>query len=60
MDGDLRRRVDLFLQQKGVSSLPRLNIEVEGGQVTLQGTASSFYGVLSGSVQSFFSGPFGG
>ncbi len=43
MDSDLKRRVELLLQQKGVSSLPRLNIEVEGGQVMLQGTVRSFY-----------------
>ncbi len=43
MDSDLKRRVELFLQQKGVSSLPRLKIEVEGGQVMLQGTVRSFY-----------------
>ena len=43
MDSDLKRRVELFLQLKGVSSLPRLSIEVEGGQVMLQGTVRSFY-----------------
>lgn len=43
MDSDLKRRVKLFLQQKGVWSLPLLNIEVEGGQVMLQGTVRSFY-----------------
>ncbi len=43
MDSDLKRRVELFLQQKGVASLPKLNIEVEGGQVMLQGTVGSFY-----------------
>ena len=43
MDSDLKRRVELFLQLKGVSSLPRLSIEVEGGQVLLQGTVRSFY-----------------
>ena len=43
MDSDLKRRVELLLQQKGVASLPKLNIEVEGGQVMLQGTVGSFY-----------------
>ena len=43
MDSELKRRIELFLQQKGVSSLPRLNIEVEGGQVSLHGTVRSFY-----------------
>ena len=43
MDGDLRRRVELFLQQKGVTSLPRLTIDVNGGHVILQGTVRSFY-----------------
>ena len=43
MDNELKRRIELFLQRKGVSSLPRLNIEVEGGQVMLQGTVRSFY-----------------
>ncbi len=43
MDRDLKHRIELFLQQKGVSSLPRLSIEVEGGQVMLQGTVPSFY-----------------
>lgn len=43
MDSDLKRRVLLFLQQKGVSSLPRVSIEVESGQVTLQGTVGSFH-----------------
>lgn len=43
MDSDLKRRVELFLQKKGVVSLPRINIEVEGGKVKLQGTVHSFY-----------------
>lgn len=43
MGSDLKRCVELFLQKKGVASLPRLNIEVEGGQVMLQGTVRSFY-----------------
>ena len=43
VDIELRRRVKLFLQQKGVSSVPQLSIQVEGGQVILQGTVSSFY-----------------
>ena len=43
MDSDLKRRVELFLQKKGVTSLPKLKIEVESGQVMLQGTVRSFY-----------------
>jgi osmotically-inducible protein OsmY len=43
MDSDLKRRIELCLQQKGVSSLPRLNIDVESGQVMLRGTVRSFY-----------------
>jgi osmotically-inducible protein OsmY len=43
MDNELKRRIELFLQQKGVSSLPRLSISVEGGHVLLQGTVRSFY-----------------
>ena len=40
---DLQRRIMLFLSQRGVSSVRRLNIEVSGGTVTLQGTVCSFY-----------------
>ena len=40
---DLKRRIMIFLSQRGVSSLQRLDIEVSGGTVTLQGTVSSFY-----------------
>ncbi len=40
---DLKRRIMIFLTQRGVSSLQRLNIEVSGGTVTLQGTVRSFY-----------------
>ncbi len=43
MDRNLKHRIELFLQQKGVSSLPRLSIEVEGGQVMLRGTVRSFH-----------------
>lgn len=43
MDCDLKQRVEFFLQQKGVSSLPKLRIEVENGQVTLLGTVRTFY-----------------
>lgn len=42
-DLDLKRRVELFLQEKGGSSLPRLSITVEDGQVMLRGTVRSFY-----------------
>ena len=40
---DLKRRIMIFLSQRGVSSVRRLNIEVSGGTVTLQGTVCSFY-----------------
>ena len=43
MDSNLKSRIELFLQQKGVSSLPRISIEVEGGRVTLHGAVRSFY-----------------
>ena len=32
-----------YLSQRGVSSLPRLTIEVEDGIVTLRGTVPTFY-----------------
>ncbi len=40
---DLKRRIMLFLSQRGVSSVRRLDIEVRGGTVTLHGTVRSFY-----------------
>ncbi len=40
---DLKRRIMIFLSQRGVSSLKRLSIEVQGGTVTFQGTVCSFY-----------------
>ncbi len=40
---DLKRRVMLFLSQRGVSSVRRLDIEVRGGTVILHGTVCSFY-----------------
>ena len=40
---DLRQRITRFLQQRGVPSVKRLQIEVSGGIVTLRGTVSSFY-----------------
>ena len=40
---DLKRRVSNFLAQQGVHSVHRLNIEVNGGSVTLHGLVSSFY-----------------
>jgi len=40
---ELKRRINIFLSQKGVLSLHRLNIKVEGGTVTFQGRAASFY-----------------
>lgn len=39
---DLKRRIMIFLSQRGVSSPQRLNIEVSGGTVTLHGTVGSF------------------
>jgi len=41
--GDLKRRVTSFLAQQGVNSAHRLNIEVNGGIVTLHGMVFSFY-----------------
>ncbi len=43
VDIELGRRVKLFMQQRGVSSVPQLSIQVEDGQVVLQGTVSSYY-----------------
>lgn len=40
---DLRLRIVGFLRQQGVSSWRRLNIEVNDGMVTLDGTVPSFY-----------------
>jgi osmotically-inducible protein OsmY len=40
---ELKRRVTLFLSQKGVSPDRRLNIEVADGTVTFRGTVASFY-----------------
>jgi len=40
---DLKRRILIFLSQRGVSSVRRLNIEVNGGTVTFRGTVPSFY-----------------
>jgi osmotically-inducible protein OsmY len=42
-DSDLRRRVELFLQQKGIASLKSVEVDVRGGRVTLQGRVRSFY-----------------
>ncbi len=39
---EIKRRITILLSQRGVSSL-RLNIEVEGGTVTLRGNVASFY-----------------
>ena len=40
---ELRRRIIIFLSQKGVSSAGRLSIAVNEGTVTLRGTVASFY-----------------
>ena len=40
---DLKQRINIFLSQKGLRSLRRLNIEVTDGTVTFSGTVSSFY-----------------
>ena len=40
---ELGRRIYNYLWQRGVSSVPRLNIEVDNGTVTLRGTVRSFY-----------------
>ena len=40
---DLKRRIIIFLSQKGVSSVRRLNIKVIDETVTFHGTVCSFY-----------------
>jgi len=40
---ELKRRIVIFLSQKGITSVRRLNIEVKDGTVTLRGTVASFY-----------------
>ena len=40
---DLKRRVMIFLSQRGVTSLRRLNIQVRNGTVRFRGTVPSFY-----------------
>ncbi len=40
---ELKRRITIFLAQKGVSSAKLLSIEVEDGTVTFRGTVVSFY-----------------
>ena len=42
-NSELKRRITIFLAQKGVSSARLLSIEVEDGTVTLRGTVASFY-----------------
>ncbi len=41
--GEIKRRIINLLCQRGVSSVQRLNIEVENGTVIVQGTVASFY-----------------
>jgi hypothetical protein len=41
--GEIKRRIINLLYQRGVSSVQRLNIEVENGTVNVQGTVASFY-----------------
>ena len=43
MEDGLKSRVENFLRSKGITSLGRLDIEVDGSQVTLRGTVRSFY-----------------
>ncbi len=40
---ELKRRIIIFLSQKGVSTVRLLSIEVRGGTVTFRGTVASFY-----------------
>ena len=40
---DLKRRIIIFLSQKGVSSVRLLDIDVANGTVTFRGTVASFY-----------------
>ncbi len=39
---EIKRRITILLSQRGVSSLRRLNIEVQDGTVTLRGNVESF------------------
>lgn len=40
---EIKRRITNLLCQRGVSSLRRLDIEVESGTATVRGTVASFY-----------------
>ena len=40
---ELKRRLVIFLSQRGISSPQRISIDVNYGTVTLRGTVSSFY-----------------
>jgi osmotically-inducible protein OsmY len=40
---DLKRRIDIFLMQKGIVAGPRLTIDVTEETVTFHGTVDSFY-----------------
>jgi hypothetical protein len=40
---ELKRRIIIFLSQKGVSSVRLLDIEVADGTVTFRGTVSTFF-----------------
>lgn len=40
---ELKNQITNYLRQQGVSSWQRLNIDVNGGMVTLHGTVPSFY-----------------
>ena len=42
-DGDLRRRVASFLASRYLPALRSLDIEAQGGIVTLRGRVSTFY-----------------
>lgn len=43
LDHELERRVRIFLANRHVPDLMRLKVQVENGQVTMQGSVRSFY-----------------
>ena len=42
-ESDLKRRIDIFLTQKGISPSSRLHVDVGYDTVTFEGTVDSFY-----------------
>lgn len=40
---DLQRRILNFLHHRGVGSVRKISVDVDGGVVTLRGTVSTFY-----------------